>query len=92
MPPKGQTNNANGRPPGTPNKSTAQLRQFITAFIEHNAENLQSEFDKMDGPEKFRVIEKLLPYVLPKMETQGANDATTLPAPIIVLHSDHPKQ
>lgn len=92
MPPKGQTNNANGRPPGIPNKSTAQLRQFITAFVERNAEHLQSEFDKMDGPEKFRVIEKLLPYVLPKMEPQKTSDETPPAMPIINIIAPHHEQ
>jgi len=71
MPPKGKTNNAKGRPTGIPNKSTAHVREMITAFIKRNAENLQTEFDALDGPEKFRVIEKLLPYVLPKVESES---------------------
>lgn len=61
---KGTTNNPNGRPPGTPNKSTSEMRDFIQAFIEHNSEAMQAEFEKLEGPDKFRVIEKLLPYVL----------------------------
>ncbi len=68
MPPKGKTNNPNGRPPGVPNKSTARIRNFVTAFIEQNTPALQSEFEKLDGKDKFRVIERLLPYVLPKVE------------------------
>ena len=74
MPPKGKSNNPNGRPPGVPNKSTARIRKFVTEFIEHNTPELQSEFEKLEGVDKFRVIERLLPYVLPKVEPEPFSD------------------
>ena len=71
---KGHTNNPKGRPTGTPNKSTQELRSFILAFIEKNTENLQDEFDKLEGSEKFRVIEKFIQYILPKYSSVGFVD------------------
>ena len=56
-----------GRPKGSPNKTTSELREFIQTFIENNIETLQYEFDQLEGSDKFRALEKLLPYVLPKI-------------------------
>ena len=56
-----------GRQAGSPNKTTKQLREFIQTFIESNLESLQDEFENLEGADKFRALEKLLPYVLPKI-------------------------
>lgn len=85
---KGHTNNPKGRPTGTPNKSTQELRSFIQAFIEKNSENLQDEFDKLEGSDKFRVIEKLLPFVLPKCSTVTLTEAQSIEPLVIVTTSE----
>jgi hypothetical protein len=63
---KGMTNNPNGRPKGKPNKTTTEMREFLQAFVENNLDDLQQEFDALEGADKFRALEKLLPYILPK--------------------------
>ena len=85
---KGHTNNPKGRPTGTPNKSTQELRSFIQSFIEKNSKNLQDEFDKLEGSDKFRVIEKLLPFVLPKCSTVTLTETHSIEPLVIVTTSE----
>lgn len=58
--------NRTGRPKGTPNKSTDELRRILIDFIDRNFENLQSDFDKLKRPiDRLNFVEKLLKHVLP---------------------------
>jgi hypothetical protein len=66
---KGVTNNPNGRPQGSPNKATTAIREILTAFVEVNIPDLQKEYDKLEGIDKFRAIEKFMQYILPKYST-----------------------
>lgn len=74
-----------GRPPGVPNKSTAGMRDFLQSFIEHNAETMQADFDKLEAVDKFRVLEKLWPYLLPKVEPETLSFQTELPPINIIM-------
>lgn len=65
MPKKGTVNNPNGRPKGTPNKSTDELRTLLQNFIDDNMETLQADFDKLEPKDRLNYIERLLKHVLP---------------------------
>ena len=74
-PPKGHTNNPNGRPVGSVNKVTANLRNRINDFLNDNWEQMQVDFDKMDPKERLMFYEKLLQYGLPRLQaTQLTSD------------------
>ena len=79
-PPKGTSNNPNGRAKGVPNKATAQAREAIASFVDGNAGRLQGWLDKIaedkvvDGntifgkPEKaFELLMSVVEYHIPKL-------------------------
>ena len=64
--PKGTTNNPNGRPKGTPNKITADLREFITDLLNDNREQILKDLQAVEPHQRLLFYEKLLQYVVPK--------------------------
>lgn len=74
--PKGRTGNPNGRPKGTPNKITATVRGWLLDMIQKNQEQLEEDFKSLQPLERLAMLEKLLPYVMPKVqnatEVEGA--------------------
>lgn len=61
------TNNPNGRPKGSPNKVTAELREKIKNFLEDNWSQIEQDFSELDPEKRFMMYEKLLQFALPKL-------------------------
>ena len=74
---KGHTNNPNGRPKGSKNKVTQDLRERITAFIGDELERVIKDYKRLPLPERMRFFERLLGYALPKLQSVEYS----LPAP-----------
>jgi hypothetical protein len=71
---KGQTGNPNGRPKGTPNKTTAEMKETIQLFIELNFEQIQKDFAILEPRERVTLYERMLKYVIPsKVEQEIIN-------------------
>jgi hypothetical protein len=66
-PPLKTINNPNGRPKGSPNKSSFELREKIKIFLSSNFDNMQAEYKKLDGLQKLTFYERLIKYVVPIM-------------------------
>jgi len=66
---KGMTNNPNGRPAGSQNKSTVEIKNILTEFISKNIETLQNDYDSLEPKERLIFIEKLLKYIIPTKTT-----------------------
>lgn len=69
---KGMTNNKSGRPKGTPNKTTTELKQWINILISNNIQQLTKDLKKMEPAERWRIVEKLMAYVIPKQQAVTA--------------------
>ena len=57
-----------GRKAGTPNQVTADLRQWITTFIEENQEQIKDDWQSLQPKDRILLFEKLLKYALPTLQ------------------------
>lgn len=60
-------NTGGGRPKGSKNIATGELREFINGFINDNTDKIQNDFDSLDPKERIDTLIKLLEYSLPKL-------------------------
>jgi hypothetical protein len=66
---KGMTNNRFGRPQGSPNKVTKDIKQAFQQLVENNIDNLSLWLQRIAAkePDKaFRMIIDLSEYIIPK--------------------------
>lgn len=74
---KGQITNPNGRPKGSPNRSTRQIRDAIALFVDKNIDKIQKEFNLMEPKDKLMFFERVLRYVIPVKKEVLNVDAMT---------------
>ena len=75
--------NKNGRPPGSPNKHTRDIRQAYQNLVEMNLENMTTWLSSVaaEDPEKaMDLMLKLSEYIIPKLARQEVvgNDGSDL--------------
>jgi hypothetical protein len=78
----GMTNNPAGRPVGSLNKATAELRPMIKDFLTDAWQSVPEKYAKLEPVQQLAFLEKILPYALPrlreselKVDFQNLNDA-----------------
>lgn len=67
----GESGNPNGKPAGAVNKSTADARAAIAAFVDNNAERLQGWLDQIaekDPQKAFDSVMAVCEYHIPKLQ------------------------
>lgn len=55
-----------GRTAGTPNKVTADLREWISCIIDDGREQFIKDLETLDPMDRIKIYTSLLNYVLPK--------------------------
>lgn len=58
-----------GRTIGTPNVITKEVRNVLKAILMDEIEKLPSHLENMEPQKRVELITKLMPYVLPKVDT-----------------------
>ena len=77
---KGISGNPEGRPKGATNKTSMQLREMITDFLENNFEKVVSDFEGLKPKERVKLYCDLLQYGLPRLQAvQLETDFERLP-------------
>lgn len=76
---KGKTNNPNGRPKGTPNKITQDMRQWLSTVIDKNRRQIERDLKALEPKDRLQMLEKLMQYVIPRQQAVRAEvDIDTL--------------
>ena len=81
------------RPKGTPNKTTAELRQLLTCALEGEIASIPERLATIDDPERrLATLARFLPFILPKPEAGFEERLATL-APFIpfILPTPEPR-
>lgn len=69
---KGHTNNPNGRPHGSSNKITTEVRECVSQLLYEEVPRLKTALEEVrqESPSKYiELVTKLLPYVAPKLSS-----------------------
>lgn len=61
-----------GRAKGTPNKVSAELKDWLASILHNGRERFESDIESLDSSERVRVYMSLLNYVLPKQQSMTA--------------------
>lgn len=65
-------NYGKGRPPGTPNKTTAQMKDFLQSVSEHLETDLMSDIDVLQPIERVKLWLTIQEFLIPKLAKQSA--------------------
>ena len=69
---KGKSGNPAGKPKGTLNKTTTDLRAFVNELLNNNRKQIIKDLKALEAHQRVAIFEKLLGYAIPKMQSVEA--------------------
>jgi hypothetical protein len=78
-------NEGTGRPKGTPNKTTKQIREFLTNFLHDKSFEMAHIWDSLDDKDKATMYLHICRLVLPKQQEEEPlkNELNTIQIEIV---------
>jgi len=70
--------NRDGRPKGSKNKTQKELRETIKEILEIEFEKISELFANLEPEKRINLLIKLIPYVLPKLESESKKNEIVL--------------
>ena len=61
-------NISNGRPKGSRNKQTNEIREFFSDFISRHMAELDQAFDVLEAKDKFKFLMDMAKFVIPNLK------------------------
>lgn len=81
-----------GRKQGTPNKLNSDLRERISDFLNNNWKQVENDFKNLEPEKRILLFEKLLSFILPKLQTIQTPDIKVSNTPIQIVFKDFQKE
>ena len=66
---KGQTGNPNGRPKGSKNRSTSEIKTAIQKLLDTNVSQMEADLQELSPQQRISVLLKMAEFVLPKVQS-----------------------
>lgn len=57
-----------GRTKGTPNRTTATVKEWIASLIDKNREQVEADLVSLEPKDRLQMLERLMQYVVPKQQ------------------------
>tara|TARA_B100001059_G_scaffold192422_1_gene195916 strand:+ start:224 stop:487 length:264 start_codon:yes stop_codon:yes gene_type:complete len=80
-------NKYGGREKGTPNKLTKEIRKILNNIVHKELEKVEENLNILEPKQRLEILIKLMPYVLPKVESISESDLESKPIQWVEIKS-----